>query len=176
MNLTIIILVGIISVIIIILITFYFTRKYAFNEGVRDGYEKRSNEQYKIVQKELLKHKESDDYKNNLENNYLKGKIDGAEEELEKFTLIYEPFIDVFENFFRKTVEAGYQMQILYQGLPIGDPTKRVTKYEEKFKEENVKYLVEQVNETVKSIAQLGISKKIPVRTIEIPVKNHRKR
>lgn len=176
MNQTIIILSGSILIILIVVITYYFTKKHAFSAGVQFGYEKRSNEQYKIIQKELLKHRESDDYKCNLENNYLKGKVDGAAEELCKFTIIYEPFVDIFENFFRKTVEAGYQMQILYQGLPIGDPTKRVTKYEEKYKEENVKYLVDQVNETVKSISQLGISKKIQVRTIDIPVKSSRKR
>lgn len=163
-------------IIIVILVTFFITRRHSFVAGQKSGYEKRSNEQYKIVQKELLRLKESDDYKINLENNYLKGKNDGSEEELRKFTLIYEPFIDIFENFFRKTVEAGYQMQILYHGLPIGDPTKRVIKYEEKFKEENVKYLVEQVNEIVKTIAQQGLSKKIPVRTIKTPVRNYRKR
>ena len=162
--------------ILAILITFFITRKYAFSSGEKFGYEKRSNEQYKFVQRELLKHKESDDYRINLENNYLKGKIDGSEEELSKFTLIYEPFVDVFENFFRKTVEAGYQMQILYQGLPIGDPTKRILKYEEKFKEENIKYLVDQINETVRTIAGQEISKRIPVQTSEIPIRNIRKR
>jgi hypothetical protein len=166
----------IILLIIIILITVYLTRKYAYIAGEKYGYEKRSNEQYKLIQKEISKHKESDDYKNNLENNYLKGKIDGAKEELEKFTFNYEPYVDIFETYFRKTVEVGYQIQIFYNGMPIGDPTKRVVKHNEKFKDENVKHLVDQVNETIKSIAQIGISKGIKVKTTDTPVKSSRKR
>jgi len=164
------------SVILIIVIIsgilVYLTWKRAYAAGVKSGYEKRSNEEYKQIQEEISKHRESEDYKNVVENSYLKGRLDGAREELERFTINYEPFIDIYDSYFRKTVEAGYQVQIFYSGIPVGDPTRRVMRHREKFKEENVKFLTEQINSAISTIAQSAASKGIPVKTSPTPVKS----
>ena len=43
-----------------------------------------------------------------------------------RLSVSYEPIIHYEDNFFNKKVEASYQMQLLYDGLPIGEPTKRI--------------------------------------------------
>lgn len=150
----------------------HLTWKRAYAAGVKSGYDKRENEEYKIIREEISRHRESEDYKNVLENSYLKGRLDGAREELERFTINYEPFIDIYDSYFRKTFEAGYQVQIFYNGIPVGDPTRRVVRHREKFKEENVKLLMEQVNSAIGTIAQSVASKGIPVKTSQTPVKS----
>lgn len=132
----------------------YIAWKRGFAAGEKKGYEKRSEEQ----------------------NSYLQGKIDGGREELEKLTISYEPFVDIHENFFRKSVDAGYQLQIFYNGMPLGDPTRRVVRHNEKFKDENVKQILDQVNEIIRTISKTGNSKGIPVRTSESPNRSRKKK
>lgn len=70
-----------------------------------------------------------------LKNEYLKGKIDGSVEELDKFNITYQPYTRAKEEYLgiKKTAEVGYEMQIFYSGFPIGDPTKRTTHEDVKF-------------------------------------------
>ncbi len=162
----------ILSIVIVSGVLVYLTWKRAYASGVKSGYEKRGNEEYKKIREEISKHRESEDYKNVLESSYLKGRLDGARDELERFTINYEPFLDIYDSYFRKTVEAGYQVQIFYNGIPVGDPTRRVVRHREKFKEENVKLLMEQINSAISAIAQSAASKGIPVKTSQTPVKS----
>jgi hypothetical protein len=101
---------------------------------------------------------------NALENQYLKGQIYGEQETLKKFTLLYEPFVEVSEGIFKKSAVSGYQLQMYFNGLPLGDPTRRVIKKEEKFKEENMKYLIEQVYGTIQKIVEIATPAGIPVK------------
>lgn len=79
-------------------------------------------------------------------------------------TLSYDPFVEVKEGIFKKTAVSGYQLQIYFNGLPMGDPTRRVLNKEEKFKEENLQYLIEQVNGVLQTIVELATPAGIPVK------------
>ncbi len=72
---------------------------------------------------------DSADFLARLNNEYLRGKEDGRNEELGKFSIIYEPFQDIAEEFMglKKRAELGYSVQLYYSGLPIGEPTRKIT-------------------------------------------------
>lgn len=89
---------------------------------------------------------------------YRKGIEEEEKRAIERFTLSYEPFIEISDNFLKKTAEAGYTMQIFYSGLPLGGPMKRVTKREEKFIDENVKYLVDSVKRSTRCTIMSNLS------------------
>lgn len=157
---------------IIGLISSYLLYKFVFakrdfEEGKRIAYLENSEIRNQQVKSGILEHKETDEFKSLLEIEYLKGVEEGGKRELSKFTLSYEPFVDIAENFFRKTADAGYIMQIFYNGLPLGDPMKRVTNHEEKYKDENVKYLIDSVNGTINNILLMADPLGIPVKVNE---------
>lgn len=115
----------------------------------------------------INEHKQTEEYKAILDNEYRKGIDEGAKKASEKLSIFYEPFVEITDSFFKKTAEIGYIMQIRYSGLPIGGSIKRVTQREEKFKEENVNKLIETaqsvVNNLLLTIDPLGIPKNFVV-------------
>lgn len=121
------------------------------------------------VKSGILEHKETEEFKSLLEVEFRKGIEEGEKRTMSKLALAYEPFIDISENFFRKTAEAGYTMQMFFNGLPLGDPMKRVTNHVEKYKDENVKYLVDSVNGTLNNILLMVDPLGIPVKVNENP-------
>ncbi|GGI17859.1 hypothetical protein [Gottfriedia solisilvae] len=123
-----------------------------------------SKRNFKEVQSNILEHKQTEEFQSLLEVEFRKGIEEGEKRTLGKFALTYEPFIEVSDSFFKKTAEAGYTMQMFYSGLPIGDPMKRITKYEEKYKDENVKYLIDSVNGTLNNILLMVDPLGIPVK------------
>lgn len=160
----------IVSLVTGILVNFRSKRKY-YADAFSAGYEKRQNEHSEIVREDVEKIKQSTDFKVLLENENNKGKIDGRKETLQQFRISYQPFVDNHDSFLKHTAEAGYYMQIFYEGLPIGDPMKRITKHDEKFKEENLKYLVDSATEAVNQIAKAATGTGIPVSIAETTYK-----
>jgi hypothetical protein len=120
--------------------------------------------------------KEEEGYKAILNNEYLRGKEDGSKEERNRFSICYTPFIDITDSFLKTTADAGIEMQIFYGGLPVADPMRRVTKHEEKCKEENIKYLIDKVNENIKVLADLATSHQIPVKITQEPKRESTKK
>lgn len=113
--------------------------------------------------------------KSRLKTEYLKGKEDGEAKALEKFTISYDPFIEVNDTFFVKTAETGYIMQVFYNGLPFGEPTRRVLEHVEKYKEENAKLIIESITNTLSNIVYTSKTVGIPV-TVNSQAKIEKKR
>ncbi len=94
----------------------------------------------------------SKEYEVALENQFMKGLKEGEESTLKKITIEYNPFIEVKETFFKKSAKSGYSMQLFFSGFPLGDSMTRILKIEEKFKDENMKYMVENVSNVLNNI------------------------
>lgn len=110
-------------------------------DGVREMQEKN----------QLLDSAKSDGLKATIELEYLRGKVDGAREELEKFQITYIPVVEEEDSLFSHKFDAGYEMQLSYAGLPVGDPTRRITSHKEKFKDENVNKAIDLVTKLLES-------------------------
>jgi hypothetical protein len=104
----------------------------------------------------LKKQKESQHFKTEMEKNYLEGKKDGERDALEKISIQYEPVIKIKDGFFRKKVTSGYQLQIFYNGFPVGDPTVRILQNEEKVKEEHIKLIMDKIDKRIDDIVNLS--------------------
>ncbi|MEK4878744.1 MULTISPECIES: hypothetical protein [Paenibacillus] len=116
-----------------------------------------------------LENKGPEEIKALMEIEYRKGVEEGEKKAFAKFTLIYEPFVDISDSLLKKTAEAGYTMQMFYNGLPLGDPMKRVTHHEEKYKEENMKYILDTINRTINNLMLVADPLGIPVIMNEKP-------
>ena len=67
--------------------------------------------------------------------------------------------MEVIDGFFKKTAITSYVTQVNYEGFPIGGPQNNVVERIEKFKDENMKYAIGKINETVVTIASIYIEK-----------------
>lgn len=108
-------------------------------------------------------YKKSDEYKALNEIEYLKGIEEGEKKALNRFAIKYDDYERTTETFFNKKIDIGYTMQIFYDGFPIGEPMVRIVYHNEKFKDENVKYLVGKVQETIQQIQLQAATRGIPV-------------
>jgi hypothetical protein len=106
--------------------------------------------------KRYIKH-DTDEFKALFEVEFLKGIEEGEQRAMNRFSLGYDPFVEIKDSFFMHTADVGYTMQIFYNGLPLADPMKRVLNHDEKFKEENLKYLVDSVTNSINNLKPLGI-------------------
>lgn len=149
-------------------ITYAITKKRYYLKGKKDGvieYKSdlfRENDVEKIISERIEKYKKSEDYLTALSLCTKNGEIEGAKKELAKFNIEYTPFINIKDEFLKKKAESGYLMQLSYSGLPIGEATKYVTGYEEKYKEENAKYLIEAITKTVENVSKIASKNNIP--------------
>lgn len=127
-----------------------------------------SQQEYSATYEECLnKIKTSEEYQALLEREYLHGKADGAQSTIAKFVLSYEPFIEIEDNWWKKKATSGYQLQIYYEGLPVGDATRRIVQKEEKYNEANYKNMVEFVLKILSCIAAAVSPTGIPIKIIE---------
>lgn len=107
--------------------------------------------------------KNSEGFNALLENQYLRGKIAGACEELGKFDVRYSVVTVEHDNFLKSTFDAGYEMQLFYSGLPVGEATRRITHHGEKSKDENVMKIVGVVEKILETLANNAGKYNIPV-------------
>ncbi len=117
--------------------------KNEFYKGKKEGFEEA-----------LKEYKESPEYQKVIENEFRRGKENGQKEELAKFSIKYDTWNDYNDGFFKQHYIDGYNMQLFYNNLPIGVPTSRVLERKKKFKEENLKYLVEKLKSAVEYYIQ----------------------
>jgi hypothetical protein len=131
---------------------FQFQQDRAFESGRQEG----------------LKHartefKSSDENALALQLRYEEGLRDGAEQELQKFHITYTRVQIENDNFFQNTVDIGYDMQIYYSGLPIGEPTRRITHRDQKAKDENIIKLLETVDKALETIIAVNAKLRVPI-------------
>ncbi|PWW02502.1 hypothetical protein DFQ01_109127 [Paenibacillus cellulosilyticus] len=117
----------------------------------------------------VQEYKLTEEFNSIKEIEYRKGIEEGEKRTLSRFSLTYEPFVEVRDTLLKRTAEVGYIMQMTYSGFLIGDPMKRVTQHEEKFKDENVKYLVDSVNGILNNIMLVADPLGIPVKVNKTP-------
>ena len=91
--------------------------------------------------------------KRSKENMFLKGKIEGEKETILKFEIKYESFLQFDEKVFKKRAISGYYKQLFYNSLPIGENTKIITNTIENSNDENIKLVIEKVENTLDKIA-----------------------
>lgn len=107
---------------------------------------------------------DSPDFLARLNNEYLRGKDAGSKEELQRFSIIYEPFQEVAEEYMglRKRAELGYSIQLYYSGLPIGESTRKTTHKNVEFDEKRIdKLLNSELMGSLNSMCQLLLTKGI---------------
>lgn len=129
-------------------------------------------EKESLIDEAIKKYKADDGHNAILDNEYKKGRVDGAKEELEKFSVTYQPFFERIDGLVWDDAVIGYEMQMNYAGFPIGDPTRRITNRESKFKEELVmKILNSEVASLINEMAKAYNSKGISTKVISSPKK-----
>ena len=107
-----------------------------------------------------------------LEREFERGKAAGRAEELAKFELTYEPFVETVEEYLglKKRSLLGYDMQISYAGFPVGHRTRYVTHKNVEFDEKRIDMLLNSdvagaVNDIVQLAATKGLgAKALPAR------------
>ena len=127
-------------------------RDQAFESGRQEGL-KHARTEFKLSDENALA----------LQLRYEEGVRDGAEQELQKFHITYTRVQIENDNFFQNTVDIGYDMQIHYSGLPIGEPTRRITHRDQKAKDENILKLLETVDKTLETIIAVNAKLKVPI-------------
>jgi hypothetical protein len=104
-----------------------------------------------------------------LDREFQKGKDAGRLEELAKFTLTYEPFVETIEEYMglKKRSSLGYDMQIHYSGFPIGHRTRYVTHNSVEYDEKRIDALLNnEVAAAVNGIVQLAATKGLSAKSI----------
>jgi hypothetical protein len=148
---------------IVFLIAGFFLAKYyflkdSFLKGKAEGeFEKEKSLFYNnINDKESLT---SDLISNKLQLEHIRGKEIGIKEQKDKLTIVVTPKMEIIDGFFKKTAITSYVTQVNYEGFPIGGPQTNIVEKLEKFKDENMKYAIDKLNETVITVANLLIEK-----------------
>jgi len=79
-------------------------------------------------------------FQQKIENARLKGIEEGRTDELKKFSVVYEPYEEVAEEYLgmKKRVELGYDVQFTYAGWPIGQSSRKAMKTNIEFDREAV--------------------------------------
>lgn len=163
-------------------ITYTITKKRYYEKGYSDCTEKYKSDLYrsedvdKIVNEKISAFKNSEEFKMILNYHFENGVKQGAENELTKFAIEYKPFVNTYDDFFKKKAEIGYSMQLFYNNLPLGDPMNRITQKEEKFKEENLNIIIENITQNIRNISAIAKSNMIPVNISSVPERNNNKK
>lgn len=148
---------------IVFLISGFFLAKYYFlKDSFIKGKALGEFEKEKSLFYNNINDKESLTYdliSNKLQLEHIRGKEIGIKEQKDKLTIVVTPKMEVFDGFFKKTAITSYVTQVNYEGFPIGGPQNNIVEKIEKFKDENMKYAIDKLNETVVTIANLLIEK-----------------
>lgn len=102
-----------------------------------------------------------------LNNEFQRGKEAGKLEELEKFTITYEPFTEKIEEYLglKKSANLGYYLHIHYSGFRIGGESRYVTHQNIAYDEERINALLNSevasaINGAIQLIATKGMTTK----------------
>lgn len=100
---------------------------------------------------------------------FQEGREAGRKEELGKFTLIYEPFVETVEEYMglKKRSTLGYDMRIYYAGFPIGDGTRHITHQSIEYDEKRIDALLNnEVAATISEIIQLASTRGLTAKVL----------
>jgi flagellar biosynthesis/type III secretory pathway protein FliH len=136
-------------------LTWYLTRRFIsrhYETAKALEFEKQRN---KLINETKDAAIHSADFAARLDNEYRRGKDDGHKAELEKLTIVYEPYQVVTEEYLgmKKRAEIGYSMQLHYAGLPIGEPTRKVLHAKAEFDQAKIDNIMN--NELIKGLGQM---------------------
>ncbi|MFY4805464.1 hypothetical protein ACOTVJ_03585 [Aliarcobacter butzleri] len=139
-----IVIVGVISTLVSATLTYFFTKSY-YVQRVASSQLGEDN----VLDLRLSKE-------------FHLGKEAGKLEELQKFTITYEPFSETMEEYFgiKKRSTLGYDMQIFYSNFPIGHKTRHITHKNIEYDEKRVNALLNnEVASIVNGIIQFAVTK-----------------
>lgn len=89
----------------------------------------------------------------------------GTKDALKDFKVIFQPFIDIDDGFFKKTLVAGYRYHLIVKGAPALEPKDVIIRKESKFDDNVKKAILDSVSQAIKiAAASCGL----PV--IELPL------
>jgi hypothetical protein len=156
------ILVCILAAVLTAIVTWYLTRKFMARH-----YETVKSLDFEVKRNSLVDETReavvaSADFTIRLENEYRRGREDGQKAELEKFSIVYEPYQETKEEYMglKKRAEIGYSMQLHYSGLPIGQSTLKITHTNVEFDAAKIdKIMSSELMSTLNSLCQLLVSK-----------------
>lgn len=144
------------------LVAKYFYLNKSYNKGKEDGaFQQEKNIFYNEVSN--TKNLTSELWNGKLEKSFSDGHKAGMAEERKKLNIRLTPKMEINDNFFKKTALTGYELQVTYDGFPIGSAQYNNLEKIEKFKDENLKYAIDKVNETVIIIADKFMEKQLEV-------------
>jgi hypothetical protein len=144
------------------LIARYFYLNKSYIRGKEDGaFEKEKSIFYNEISN--VESLNSELLNNKLEINFIKGKEFGILEERKKINIRLTPKMEIKDNFFKKKATTGYELQVTYNGFPIGNPQYNNLEKIEKFKDENLKYTIDKVNQTILTLADMYMEKQLEV-------------
>ncbi|WP_298265866.1 hypothetical protein [uncultured Lutibacter sp.] len=168
MTITITIISSIISLIIGLLISrSYFIHKN-YKKGKEDGaYEK---------EKELFLNSNNESYKSKLDEKerelqFNKGLEKGREEERSKLNVQIVPIVEIDDGFFRKTLFTGYNMQVVYDGMYIGEPKYIRERRIENFKDENFKMVINTLKDSIELATKVYTERNLKIDISKMPKK-----
>ncbi|WP_397447804.1 hypothetical protein [Polaribacter sp. R77954] len=146
----------------------FFYSKKSYRDGKEEGaYEKEKELFYEQNTKSLKTKLELKE----LELKYRDGIKAGKIEERKKLDILITPQIFVRDNLLSKSLTSGYTKQITYDGFPIGETKFYIEEEIEKFKDENLKYVVDKLQETVLQISDKLIDRGFSVLAKATPSK-----
>ncbi len=125
--------------------------KNEFHKGRKEG-----------IEGALKEYKESPEFLAIKANEFSSGEKKGEQTTMSKFKIKYDIWQDYDDGFFTTHYIDGYNMQLFFNNLPIGDPTKRVLKKESRFKKENLEFLLNELHRAVGVYIQLSNGFGIP--------------
>ncbi len=140
-----------------------FLSRHYIEQGKKLEHSENSEARHADILEGIITHKNTEEFKSLLEVQFMKGVEEGEKRAMRKFVLSYDPFVEIRDTFLKKTADAGYLLQMYYNGLPFGDPMKRITTHEEKYKEENLKHLIDTVSGTLNNIILMADPLGLPV-------------
>lgn len=165
----------------IAVIATYIITKYLEKKKITELLTKENNSINLRLEREFEKGKEighSDERKNSTKNDlvelklqseFQKGKEAGKLEELSNFTLTYEPFFEITEEYMglKKRSTLGYHMQLFYAGFPIGHQTRYVTHNQIEYDKERIeKLLNSEVASAINTVIQLAATKGMKAKSL----------
>jgi hypothetical protein len=155
------------------LVTWYLTRRFIsrhYETAKALDFERKRNALINEIKDTIVL---GPDFAARLDNAYRRGKDEGQKAELQKLAIVYEPYQELTEEYFgiKKRAEIGYNMQLHYAGLPIGQPTRKTTHTNVEFDADKIeKIMNSELMSSLNSLCQLlgskGMSGKILPRKV----------
>lgn len=118
------------------------------------------------IKEAMETYKASTELKAMHEVEYRKGFEAGQMETLNRFQIQYEKFSHVEDKWTCSVVETGYCMQLFYNGLPIGDVTRRVLHAEKRVNKEAVQEILQRLDKVVDNLITTAKDSNVPVKIV----------